>query len=250
MDLKNLTVTDVTGTYTVHSERGRYEQMTDRPSFGLSFCLDGQITYVQNGERAVSDRLHAILLPKGGSYLILGDKTGDFPVINFSCTEPPCDRVTAIPISNVMPFAEDYKRIRELLLLNGSRAEVMSLFYGILHRLSAQNEAGELLPALQYIDAHYDDPTLSNSTLARECRISEVYFRRLFVRQIGVSPKQYVIDLRVRRAKQLLSEGALKINAVAQDCGFAGPYHFCRVFRERTGLTPTEYRRTHQIVQI
>lgn len=250
MDLNAITVTEVLSAYTVHSERGRFEQMIDRSCFGLSFCLDGQITYLQNGVPHVSDRSHAVILPEGGSYLIVGDKTGDFPVINFTCAERICEQVTCIPLSHGLSLTGDYEQLRNLLLLRGSRAKVLSLFYGLLHRLSSQGVTSELLPAMKYIDGHFDDPALSNATLARECKISEVYFRRLFVRQFDLSPKQYVIELRIRKAKQLLSEGALKISAVSEACGFSNPYHFCRVFKERTGLTPTEYRHENQISRI
>ena len=42
-------------------------------------------------------------------------------------------------------------------------------------------------------------------------------------------------------AAQLLREGNVKISAVAQACGFSGVYHFCRAFRTRCGMTPSEY---------
>lgn len=46
------------------------------------------------------------------------------------------------------------------------------------------------------------------------------------------------------------SEGVLKINAVSERCGFTNQYHFCRVFKEKTGLTPTEYMNKHRIYKI
>ena len=55
---------------------------------------------------------------------------------------------------------------------------------------------------------------------------------------------------RSAEAKQLLAENALKIGAVAQQCGFSNSYHFCRLFKEKTALTPTEYRRQNRISKI
>lgn len=48
-------------------------------------------------------------------------------------------------------------------------------------------------------------------------------------------------DIRMNKAKQLLSEGSLKVCAVSGQCGFSNPYHFCRTFKAYTGMTPTEY---------
>ena len=83
MDIRNIVVTDVLGAVTVHSVKGKTNSMNVRQSYGLSFCSEGQITYVQDGKHYISNRDHAVILPKGGSYDILRNKTGDFPVINF-----------------------------------------------------------------------------------------------------------------------------------------------------------------------
>lgn len=50
--------------------------------------------------------------------------------------------------------------------------------------------------------------------------------------------------------KALLTEGTEKIGAVAKACGFSSPYHVCRIFREKTGLTPTAYRQQNRIYTI
>ena len=99
----------------------------------------------------------------------------------------------------------------------------------------------------EYLIQH---PFAKTSELAKQCRISEVYFRRIFTSCYNMTPKQFLIDIRINKAKQLLSEGALKINAVAVKCGFSNQYHFCRIFKERTGLTPTEYMKQHIVYQI
>ena len=83
MDLKNAVITRVIEACTVYSPKGRSEQMLNRKSYALTFCIDGQITYIQNGHRYISNRNTAVILPKGGNYFICGDKTGFFPVINF-----------------------------------------------------------------------------------------------------------------------------------------------------------------------
>lgn len=249
MILTNAVIERVTDVLTVYSEEGRLEQMRDRPYYGLSFCYDGQITYVQNGREYVSDRTHAVLLPQGQSYTIRRERRGEFPLINFTCSGILFNTVTVIPLQSPEPLLREFELMRRLFPFEGNRARILSIFYGIIHTLSFADRCNDLLPAIRYIEQHLSETDMSNAHLARECSISEVYFRKRFAEQFGTSPRQYIIDVRIQKAKQLLEEGKLKICAVAQACGFSNPYHFCRVFRQHTGVTPTEYRARNHVNQ-
>lgn len=110
-----ITVTDIKQMFTVMSPRGRTVIITGRKYYGLSFCIDGKITYTIGGKQVVSDINHAVILPKGKSYSL---------------------------------------------------------------------------------------------------------------------------------------HGALKVGAVAEQCGFTNQYHFCRIFKEKTGLTPTEFAKHNRIYKI
>ena len=245
MDLKNITVTEISGVVTVYSEKGRRDTTVERKFYGLSLCKEGQITYVQNGVEYVSDKDCAVLLPKGGSYRIRRERTGLFPVINFTCLEPLSETITVIPVQNAEELIADYERMKKLLCFGGNRAQILSIFYGMLHMIGDENTPHELSGALKLIRNDYCDPSLTNAILAAECNISEVYFRKLFTKHFGMSPKQFIIDLRIRKAKQLLSEQLLRISEISDSCGFSSPYHFCRLFKLHTGTTPLQYRKSN-----
>ena len=249
--LSNITITDIKETFTVFSPKGRFEKIQNRKAYALSFCDKGQITYTHNGNEIISDKNHAIILPQGQSYTLCGDKTGSFAVINFTCAEPLCDTIVSFPIENSDIYITDFERIRSLSLFGTDRAEIMSIFYHMLHRISVQNSSSEvIMPAIKYLENNYHNPNLTNTELAKQCQISEVYFRRMFLKCYNMTPKQFLIDIRINKAKQLLSEGVLKINAVASNCGFSNQYHFCRIFKEKTGITPTEYIKQNRIYKI
>lgn len=248
--LSKIVVTDIKETLTVSSPKGRFEKINNRKSYGISFCISGQITYTHRGEKFVSDPEHAVILPQGQSYTLFGDKQGVFPVINFTCADFLCDTITVLPIRDNGFFIRDYEQMKALSLFGGNRAKIMSIFYNMLHRLSYDALYNPIMPALKYIEENYQNANLTNAMLARVCKISEIYFRKLFTAQFQTTPKQFIIDLRIQKAKQLLSEGVLKINAVSELCGFSNPYHFCRVFKEKTGCTPTEYMKQNRIYKI
>lgn len=251
INLSMATVTNIKEIFTVSSPKGRAEKIFKRKSYGISFCIDGQITYTHNGTKTISDKDHVIILPKGQTYTLHGDKTGSFPVINFLCSEALCDTVEAFPIQNPNTYIKDFELMKSLSLFKENRAKTMSIFYDMLYRLSSQITSGSVISqAAAYLESNYDNPNLTNAELAKQCNISEVYFRRIFAKHYNMTPKQYIINIRISRAKQLLAEGALKVNAVAERCGFSNQYHFCRIFKERTGITPTEYIQQNKIYKI
>ena len=249
--LNKITVTDIKELFTVTSLRGRSEEIHNRESYGLSFCTEGRITYTLGGKQAVSDENHAVILPKGQSYSLHGDKTGIFAVINFDCNDSLCDNVISIPIQNPETYIKDFEKMKALSLFEENRAKMMSVFYNILHRLSTESSVRNvILPAIKHIENNYQNPKLSNAELAQKCNISEVYFRKVFTEVYRTTPKQFITDVRIDKAKQLLSDGFLKVGAVAEQCGFSNQYHFCRLFKEKTGLTPTEYMKQNRIYKI
>ena len=250
MDLQNVIVTNITDAVTVYSKKGEPFNMKNRKTYALTLCIDGKITYIQNGVEYVSDKDVAVFLPKGQSYSLRRDKTGRFPLINFDCLGCLCNTVTVVPISNRDELLADFDRIRRLSCIGNSRNEIFSIFYGMLHSLSATNIPPELDAAMKYIYSNYSSPELNNSVLASQSFISEVYFRRLFTSHLGISPKQFILNLRIAKAKQLLTEGVESIAAISEKCGFSNQYHFCRIFKERCGITPSEYRSTHRIFDI
>ncbi|MBQ4353628.1 MAG: helix-turn-helix transcriptional regulator [Clostridia bacterium] len=224
--------------------------MTNRNTYGLSFCRDGQITYIQDGAAYVSNKNCAVILPKGGTYFIKRDKTGTFPVINFDCLDFLCDTVTIVPVRNAEELTADYERMKKLFCFDGNRAQIFSIFYSMLHKLCSDDIPHELRGAVRLIRDDCCDVSLTNARLARECNISEVYFRKLFTKHFGISPKQYIIDLRIQKAKQMLAEGGMSVSVILEKCGFSNPYHFCRLFKQRVGITPSEYRKANLTYEI
>lgn len=241
-----MTVTRVESIVTVSATAGKWVDIRARKTCGLSFCRgEGSIVYHHGEKRYVSDRVHAILLPKGATYRLFCRESDTFPLINFDCAEEGLSPDFAVTrLQNPESYLRTFEKMKTLYLQEGNRARVMSLLYEMLARLSQESVTPTkriLAPAMQYLGEHLGDPMLNNFTLAAQINLSEVYFRRLFREAYGITPKQYVLDMRIRQAKALLSESAASVTAIAEACGFASVYHFCRAFKEQTGQTPTEY---------
>lgn len=101
---------------------------------------------------------------------------------------------------------------------------------------------GRVYRALAYIHRHYDEK-LTVPLLAGLEHVSPSRFRLLFREATGLSPLEYVTCLRLNHARQLLQQTDDPLAEVARAVGYSDQFYFSRVFKERTGLTPSAYRR-------
>lgn len=247
-----LIVTNIRKPMVVHSKKGHYYKMENRQYFGISFCMRGQITYTMNGKTYISNQSNAILLPQGGSYCLVGDSEGLFPVINFSCSGLDCKEIAVLPLDDPQGCIQRFKTLQQLFLRDERQMKIYSTFYDLLDRLVSSDEqnADWLAFVTKYIEDHIQDPTLSNVELAKHIGISEIYLRKQFLTRYHITPKQYILGIRMRKAKQLLVDTPFTVAAIAEECGFSSVYHFCRMFKHRTGLTPTQYAAKNRLFKI
>jgi AraC family transcriptional regulator len=85
---------------------------------------------------------------------------------------------------------------------------------------------------------------LSLQALANESGYSRVHFVRMFRAATGYSPHNYLINLRLERARELLKNPSLSLIDIALDCGFSSHSHMSRLFHKSVGVTPSAYRRS------
>ncbi len=103
-------------------------------------------------------------------------------------------------------------------------------------------QLSRLEPVFKLIESRLGDPNLTVTDMAEELKLSEVYLRKLFQANLGVSPVQYLRRRRIDHACDLLDNTVLPAKNIAVECGFRDVQFFHRVFREMTGTTPRKYR--------
>ncbi|HHT48701.1 MAG TPA: helix-turn-helix domain-containing protein [Firmicutes bacterium] len=95
--------------------------------------------------------------------------------------------------------------------------------------------------AVNYLLEHYAED-ISLVTVARELNISPGYFSRLFKEEVGIPFKNYLIAIRMDKAKQLLGQSGLTVSQVAAAVGYTDPNYFSQAFRKYEGISPSEYK--------
>jgi AraC-like DNA-binding protein len=109
-------------------------------------------------------------------------------------------------------------------------------------RLKANwREVERLISVLEYIEANLGAP-LERKDLAKQSYLSVSRFSVLFRTVLGVSPGDYVREVRLQRAQTLLLSTLLTVCEIATDCGFKSEFHFSRLFKSRFGASPSFYR--------
>lgn len=83
----------------------------------------------------------------------------------------------------------------------------------------------------------------SLSEISSELGISYVHFARRFKQYTGLSPNEYLNEVKMKRARQLLSEGRDLIKTIAVECGYENEYYFSNSFKKYNGISPSEYRK-------
>lgn len=92
-----------------------------------------------------------------------------------------------------------------------------------------------------YLNTHYTE-TLEIGEIAEQLHLSHSRLIALFKKFETVTPKQYIINLRIRKARELLENSSLSISEIATTVGYPNALYFSRIFKKNTGISPTQYR--------
>lgn len=128
-----------------------------------------------------------------------------------------------------------------------NEVEQSLLLYNLLCGLMPRNRPGlpgctpPVRQAIQYIQAHLGED-LSLKRISAEAHISPPHLVRLFRAEVHHSPHEYIIQLRMNRAKHLLKTTALPIKVIAAEVGYGSESSFTGAFTDRIGISPRKFR--------
>ena len=96
-----------------------------------------------------------------------------------------------------------------------------------------------------YLETYYHE-SIQLEDLASMTHLSRFYISHSFKKEIGMSPMEYLIAIRIKESKILLRTTNYSISQVADIVGFTTPTYFSKQFRKSTGISPTDYREQYQ----
>jgi AraC-like DNA-binding protein len=227
--------------------------------FTLSFVRGGGFGY-RRGGRAFELVAGSVLIGhEGDEYVCTHEHVHGDDCLSFEFSPALLDELASPPRSAaVVPPASQLMILGELAqsAIDGRSDlgldEVAWLFLDRVSRHVANvPDAPAPLPARDrrravrtalWIEAHASQP-LTLDLMAREAGLSAFQFLRIFSRAIGVTPHQYLVRCRLRRAARWLTDDDRAVTDVAFDCGFGDLSNFVRTFHRAAGVSPRAFRR-------
>jgi AraC-like DNA-binding protein len=124
------------------------------------------------------------------------------------------------------------------------KSTVYRIFAALISAEAQSPRTSRLAPALNHLHTHYTERDFSIEILAEIAGMSRRYFEKLFFAEHGMTPRDYVIGLRMDLARELLLNEKLSVTDVSTELGYADVYHFSKLFKQKTGYSPAEYKRS------
>lgn len=120
---------------------------------------------------------------------------------------------------------------------------------GYVHSLMKQEQFGEenfieiTVNKARILLRQKVDENVAMEDIAKELNVSYSWLRKMFKTYTGMAPGQYLIQLKIERAKTLLSNPAKTIKEIAYELHFESCFYFSKLFKEKTGLSPEGFRK-------
>ena len=121
--------------------------------------------------------------------------------------------------------------------------ELFSYMYNI-DTFKSQDKAkfSVIEPAVKYLRKHIYDPSLKIDRLHNLCGLSHTYFRKIFTKEMGMNPKEYVVEKRLSHAKIIIENGDMDtVKQLALSVGYDDPLYFSKAFKKKYGVSPKTF---------
>ena len=229
----------------------RHGEIINRKNFGLHIRVTGTIRYNFSDKSIVVTAGEMIFIPKGISYTYCVESHEDSVSVLLNMDADFKENISpkVYPLKDV--YGSEYIINQFVDSWNfgtmADRYKCIAHLYDLLSYISNYNNLEYMEkkkfklidPALNYLKSHIYDSTLKADDLAAICGISNTYFREIFALRFGSSPKNYITEKRMSRAKAIIDNGEFDtVKNLAISVGYDDPLYFGKVFKKHFGMPP------------
>ena len=216
----------------------------------LIFHFSGQLTvYFDN--RTYEAKVGTVrFLPKGSwkKYQVVRSESGECIDVFFETDAPVSAEAFEVNMMQNEKIGGLFKKLFSVWVSknDGYYFEAISLLYRIFaelqkSRYTPKKHSEKIAPAISLMHTEFLKKEISLEELAASSGMCESYFQRLFKEKYGISPKKYIIQLKINHACDLLRLGRYTVSQIAELCNFSDIYFFSRQFKQYMGITPTQF---------
>lgn len=215
-------------------------QVKGRAFGALSLRVCGEGVFEIQGTHFVSKPGDVIFIPRDIPYKVKYTN-GESIAIHFSeCSYNQPENIFLPPEGSVVALFEN---LLEMSANGCSTNKIKACIYEILDELDSKTKVNdkEFLNIIEYIKGNFTDSTFDIDSICTKFFLSTSTLQRKFDKYLGISPKQYILTLRTKKALQLLVEAEHSVKEIAYTCGFHDEKYFSRVIKEKYGKCPSEF---------
>ncbi len=252
----DINVTNIIACVYVPSGKGQPVHK-NRPSHGLVIQLEGKKKYVfDNGASFTASKGNVFYLPKYSNYLVKTEEEGSCIAVNFDISD------SALTFQHFLfspSFFSRYEENFQKLLNNWSLKNSANvnvcrmILYKIICDIQADmsktylsSKSKELASyAKKYIFQNISDCTLTVEKIAEHFDVSPEYFRKIFKSIYTVSPRRYIIEARMKKARELILSEEFTICDITHICGYDSETYFSTEFKRFYGTPPSIYKEAY-----
>ncbi|GAU75560.1 response regulator [Fusibacter sp. 3D3] len=147
----------------------------------------------------------------------------------------------SLNIDDIFLDTKPYQEIISAHSVDDLSSILCILIEKIIAYLSESNNNYIIIKANKYIDKHYNHP-IKLMDIAKHIHVNSSYLSRVYKNKTTKTISQHLREVRIDQAKKLLSETTTKTYTIAEDVGFEDSAYFSFVFKQHTGLSPSQYR--------
>lgn len=237
----------VTDVLNFHQKQGHFK-VPERSFSAISLRLNTNGKYFFNGKTVTFKPPSICIVPQGVAYERVSFED-DILVIHFDLLNCKMDGIEVYEISDVEKYRRLFDKALNLRLggYSGAMYSETAVLYEILSALckdlrSLGSRTDYIAESADYMKQNFYNPELNIDVIAKRANVSPAQYRRKFRQLYGVSPKDYLDNLRFSYAKSLLETGYYSQKEIAFRCGFSSVEYFRTAFKKEYGHSVSEYR--------
>ncbi|MBR3574348.1 MAG: response regulator [Lachnospiraceae bacterium] len=207
--------------------------------------------------------MHASSSRTGAALLVLGDNAGDAEERAYAFATSlvreleriGCDKIR-VGIGDIVDTPEEilrsFKTARHIRHILVEHTDEKPMILGTREMGEVSDDPGTskvISDAKLYMSEHFTDPNLMLQDVAKSVNMSNSRFSTVFSQQNGQTFTEYLISLRLGKAKEMLRTTGVKSTQIARECGYNDSHYFSYIFKKNVGITPSEYRAQFQNFQ-
>lgn len=171
------------------------------------------------------------------------------PIRHVECKEQLNQYLDGILAAHQLSYTDELKRNGYLMLFFAALIEDYKKTVPATAQQHSYPGVVYVRHAMEYISHHYQEKVKINE-LADYIGVNRSYLTSSFKKAVGCSPQEYLVNLRMEKAKNLLKNTDMPINAVAAAVGYQDQLAFSKIFKQNFTVSPKEYRKTKEELQL